>query len=107
MHQTKKGHQWHFKKGHQWHFGMKARIGADAGSGLVHSLSTTAANVADVAQAHALLHGEEKDIHADAGYQGADKRPEVAARAPQARWHIAVRRGKIKALAAGALKDLL
>ena len=99
MHQT--------KKSHQWHFGMKARIGADAGSGLVHSLSTTAANVADVAQAHALLHGEEKDIHADAGSQGADKRPEVAARAPQARWHIAVRRGKIKALAAGALKDLL
>jgi IS5 family transposase len=43
------------KKGNQWHFGMKAHIGADADSGLVHSVAGTAANVNDVTQAHTLL----------------------------------------------------
>ncbi len=46
------------KKGNQWNFGMKAHIGADAESGLVHTVVGTAANVNDVTQAHALLHGE-------------------------------------------------
>ena len=72
MHQT--------KKGNQWHFGMKAHIGADAHSGLVHTVSGTAANVADLAQLHALLHGEENKVHADAGYIGAEKREEVIAK---------------------------
>ena len=49
MHQT--------KKGNQWHFGMKAHIGVDAESGLVHTVIGTAANVNDVTQGHALLHG--------------------------------------------------
>ena len=44
MHQT--------KKGNQWHFGMKAHIGVDSETGIVHSLSTTAANVHDVTEAH-------------------------------------------------------
>jgi transposase, IS5 family len=48
MHQT--------KKGNEWHFGMKAQIGVDADSGLIHSVVGTAANVSDVSQAHALLH---------------------------------------------------
>ena len=51
MHQT--------KKGNQWYFGMKAHIGVDAASGLVHTVVGTAGNVADVTQAHALLHGDE------------------------------------------------
>ena len=51
MHQT--------KKGNQWHFGMKAHIGADVDSGLVHSLATTPANEADVEQVEDLLHGKE------------------------------------------------
>ncbi|MDP0977430.1 transposase, partial [Klebsiella pneumoniae] len=66
MHQT--------KKGNQWHFGMKAHIGADADSGLVHSVIGTAANVNDVTQAARLLHGQESDAWGDAGYQGVDKR---------------------------------
>jgi IS5 family transposase len=69
MHQT--------KKGNQWHFGMKAHIGVDAESGLVHTVIGTAANVNDVTQGHALLHGEEADVFADAGYQGVMKRPEA------------------------------
>ncbi len=58
------------KKGQQWHFGMKAHIGVDADSGLVHPQVTTPANVHDVTQAHALLHGQERYAAGDAGYQG-------------------------------------
>lgn len=60
------------KKGNQWHFGMKAHIGVDAESGLVHTVIGTAANVNDVTQAAGLLHGKEKRAWGDAGYQGAD-----------------------------------
>lgn len=60
MHQT--------KKGNQWHFGMKAHVGVDAESGLVHTVIGTAANVADVTQAGALLHGQETVAFGDAGY---------------------------------------
>jgi IS5 family transposase len=88
MHQT--------KKGNQWHFGMKAHIGADADSGLVHTVVGTAANVNDVTQAHLLLHGEETDVFGDAGYQGVDKREEN--RDKQVSWHIAMRPGKRRAL---------
>ena len=98
MHQT--------KKGNTWHFGMKAHIGVDLGTGLVHTVVGTAANVSDVSQAHALLHGEEKLALGDAGYQGVAKRPEVAARFAGVRWIVAAKRGKIKALAEGKLKEM-
>ena len=84
------------KKGNQWHFGMKAHIGADAESGLVHTVVGTAANVADVTQAHHLLHGDEADVFADAGYQGVDKREENIA--VPVNWHVAMRPGKRRAL---------
>jgi IS5 family transposase len=83
------------KKGNQWHFGMKMHIGADASSGLVHTMVTTPANVNDVTQGHALLHGEECLVFADAGYQGIDKREE---KCTDATWHVAMRPGKRKAL---------
>ena len=98
MHQT--------KKGNAWHFGMKAHLGVDLGTGLVHTVVGTAANVADVAQAHALLHGEEKLGLGDAGYQGVEKRPEVTARCGHVQWHVAAKRGKVKALAEGKIKEL-
>ncbi len=88
MHQT--------KKGNQWHFGMKAHIGVDAESGLVHTVIGTGANVNDVTQATQLLHGQEQDVFADAGYQGVDKRPE--AQGLKVNWHIAMRPGKRAAL---------
>ena len=88
MHQT--------KKGNEWHFGMKAHIGVDAESGLVHTVTGTAANVGDVTQAHALVHGEEEVVYADAGYQGVEKRPENAD--TKVRWQVAMKRGKRKAL---------
>jgi IS5 family transposase len=85
---------------------MKAHIGVDAQSGLVHSVSGTAANVADIAQTHALLHGDEKQADADAGYLGVEKREEITTRAPGVEWHVAAKRGKVKAMAAGLLKEL-
>ena len=80
------------KKGNQWHFGMKAHIGVDAESGLVHTVIGTAANVNDVTQGHGLLHGEETVVFADAGYQGAAKRAEATG----VDWHVAMRPGKRK-----------
>lgn len=88
MHQT--------KKGNQWHHGMKSHIGADAQSGLVHSMVGTAANVNDVTQAHALVHGDEADFYADAGYQDVGKREETQGMALN--WHVAMRPGKRRAL---------
>jgi IS5 family transposase len=84
------------KKGNQWHFGMKAHIGADADSGLVHTVVGTAANVNDVTQAHALLHGDETNVFADAGYVGVTKREET--QGIQAQWHVAMRPGKRRSL---------
>src|SRR5512137_862909 len=89
------------KKGNQWYFGMKAHIGADRDSKLVHTLATTAANVADITQTAALLHGEEQPVHADAGYLGVEKRAEIVALARKIDWQIAAKRGAIKALAEG------
>ena len=83
------------KKGNQWHFGMKAHIGVDADSGLVHTVRGTAAHVSDVTEGNSLLHGEEIDVFGDAGYQGADKRPEAKAHIT---WHVAMRPGKRRAL---------
>lgn len=88
MHQT--------KKGNQWHFGMKAHIGVDADSGLVHTVVGTAANVNDVTQAHKLLHGQETQAFTDSGYQGVDKRPET--QEMNVAWHVAMRPGKRKSL---------
>ena len=62
MHQT--------KKGNQWYFGLKAHIGVDAKQGTVHSVVTTAANVADCRVLPELLHGEERKVWGDGGYQG-------------------------------------
>ena len=85
MHQT--------KKGNNWHFGMKAHIGVDAETGLVHSLQTTSANVHDLTPVEELLTGEETTIFADAGYRGAERRTQA-----KATWHIAMRPGKRRVL---------
>ena len=86
MHQT--------KKGNQYFFGMKAHMGVDAESGLVHSVVGTAANVADVTQVDQLLHGKESYVSGDAGYTGVDKRPEHQNR--KMIWSIAARPSRYK-----------
>jgi len=99
MHQT--------QKGNQWYFGMKAHIGADRDSKLVHPVVGTAANVADITQTAALLHGQEQQVHADAGYIGVEKRAEIVALGRKIDWQIAGKRGTIKRLAEGAEKEAL
>ena len=94
MHQT--------KKGNQWYFGMKAHIGVDARSGLVHTVTGTAANVADVAEVPNLLHGKERDVFGDAGYTGADKR---AAKRGRKFW-IAAKRSVVKAIGDAKLRAI-
>jgi transposase, IS5 family len=104
MHQT--------KKGDQWYFGMKAHIGADADSGLVHSVHVTAANESDVAHTHELLHGQERRVHSDAGYCGVDKRAEIVTAQAEGRigahvkWLVAAKRGSVQAMPEGVLKEL-
>ena len=93
------------KKGKQWYFGMKAHIGVDAQSGLVHTVIGTAGNISDVTQAQALLHGDETDAFGDAGYQGVEKREE-STECPVT-WHVAMRPSKRKALPATPLGGLL
>jgi len=65
------------KKGNEWHFGMKCHIGVDAGSGYVHSLETTAANVHDVTMASCLIREDDEVVYGDAGYLGLEKRDEI------------------------------
>ena len=84
------------KKGNQWRFGMKAHIGVDADTGIVHSLSATPANVHDVVEAHNLLHGRETQVWCDAGYQGVHKREENLGR--EVAWQVAMRPGKRRKL---------
>lgn len=97
MHQT--------KKGDMWHFDMKAHVGVDADSGLVHSLVGPSANASDVSQAHALLHDHEDEVFGDAGNTGIEKREEMQAHT--VRWQIAMKRGKLKQMAEAPLKDLI
>jgi IS5 family transposase len=92
MHQT--------KKGNQWFFGMKAHIGVDADSGLVHTITTTAANEADVEQVGDLLHGKEEQVWADSGYRGAPSRVDR----DDLQWHIAARPSDIAKLPEGRAK---
>ncbi len=92
MHQT--------KKGSEWHFGMKVHVGVDSETGVVHSVTTTPANVRDVTEAHRLLHGGEKQVWGDAGYQGVDKRGEN--RELEVEWHVAMRPGQRRKLEPGS-----
>ncbi len=92
------------KKGEQMYFGMKAHIGADANSGLVHAVRGTSGNVHDVTEGNSLLHGEEVLAFGDAGYQGIEKRPDAKA---DVTWHIAMRPGKRRALNLDNAADVL
>jgi IS5 family transposase len=93
MHQT--------KKGNQWYFGMKAHIGADAGTGYVHSVSVTSANVHDLDETANLVRDDDEVVYTDAGYQGVEKRPEVAGdeHLSGVEFRVAARKGKLAAMA--------
>jgi len=84
----------HTRKGNQYYFGMKAHIGVDEESGMVHSTVFTPANMNDVTQAHHLLDGKETHAWGDAGYQGVEKRAECS----DVCWITAQRPGKVRAI---------
>ena len=88
MHQT--------RKGKQWYFGMKAHIGVDVDSGLVHSVAGTAANVHDLTPVARLLHGAETHVHADAGYTGIEYREDL--QGIDVAWEVAMRPGQRRQL---------
>src|ERR1035441_7497919 len=85
MHQT--------RKGNQWFFGAKAHVGVDSKEGIVHSVCTSAASVSDVHMLPDLLHGAEKKVWGDAGYQGQTEA--IHAAAPEAQG-MTSRRAKYK-----------
>jgi IS5 family transposase len=74
MHQT--------KKGNQWYFGMKAHVGVDSKTKMIHTVVATAANVADATVLPELLHGEETRVWGDQAYQGQSE--VIHRQAPQA-----------------------
>lgn len=69
MHQT--------KKGNEWRFGMKCHAGVDAGSGLVHTIEVTAANVHDINVTAKLIRADDEVVYGDSGYLGIEKREEI------------------------------
>ena len=87
MHQT--------RKGNQWFFGLKAHIGVDADSGLVHTVVATPANVHDLAVAGSLLNGDEAVVHGDSGYRGIARWCDT----PGVAWMVAMPPGKRRLLA--------
>ena len=96
------------KNSNRWHFGMKVNIGVYKESGLIHTVETTSANVHDITRAAQLLHGEEEVVYGDAGYQGIEKRAEMAGKSTTFR--VAMRPGKRRVLPdtpEGRLLDLV
>ena len=94
MHQT--------KKGNQWYFGMKAHIGVDAGTGYIHTVTATAANVHDLDQAPHLVRADDEVVYADAGYQGVDTRADITGdeQLSKVEFRVAARKGRLAAMAA-------
>ena len=83
---------------------MKAHIGVDADSGLVHTVRGTSGHVGDITEGNSLLHGQETDAFGDAGYQGVAKRPDAK---DSVTWHIAMKPGKRKMLRKDKASDVL
>ena len=81
---------------------MKAHIGADAGTGYVHSVTVTGANVHDLDEAAAPVRGDDEVVYTDAGYQGVQRRPEVAGdgHLSTVEFRVAARKGALQAMPA-------
>lgn len=73
----------HTAKGKQWYFGMKAHLGVDSRTKLIHTILASAANVADRDALPHLLHGRETRVWGDQGYQG--QSDAIHLRAPRAK----------------------
>ena len=74
------------RKGNDWYFGMKAHVGVDADSGVVHSLDTSTAKLHDSQVWDEVLHGDEVSVWADKGYVSAER--EAAFAGPGKVWGV-------------------
>ena len=92
------------KKGNQWHFGMKVHIWVDSDTGIVHSMSATAANARDVTQAHNLLHGARRWCGVMPGIRGVHKRRENLGL--EVEWRVAMRPGSRRKQEPGSAEAL-
>jgi IS5 family transposase len=90
------------KKGNQWYFGMKAHVGVDAGTGYAHAVTATGANVHDLDELANLVRADDEVVYADAGYQGAEQRPEITGdeQLSTVQFRVAARKGKLAAMTA-------
>lgn len=95
------------KKGGQWYFGMKVHAGVDAGSGHVHTITGTSANVHDVTQTHALIREDDEVASGDSDSLGVEKRQEIREdeRLSNVDFRITRRPGSIKTLGVGRSYD--
>lgn len=89
------------KKGNQWYFGMKAHIGVDAGTGYVHTVTATGANVHDLDEIANLMRGDDEVVYTDAGYQGVQKRHDITGdeRRSEVEFRVAARKGRLAKMA--------
>jgi len=99
MHQT--------KKGNEWRFGMKCHTGVDAGTGFVHTVEVSSANVHDIVMAGELIRKDDTVVYGDAGYLGIERHPEIVQDPHKSKidYRINQRPGKINALKDGPGKD--
>jgi IS5 family transposase len=88
---------------------MKGHIGADAGTGMVHSVTFTAANEHDIQEAHKLVRKDDGFVNADAGYRGIEKREEIIKdeQMSQVKWRVNERKGKGNRLTKALYKDAI
>ena len=95
------------KKGNEWRFGMKCHAGVDAGTGYIHSIEATPANVHDVTEAAKLIRPDDEVVYGDAGYLGIENRPEIAGDAHKSKidYRINNRPGKARGMKEGPAKD--
>jgi IS5 family transposase len=89
------------QKRSQWYFGMKAHVGVDAGTGYVHAVSVTAANVHDLQPVPGLVRADDEVVYADSGYRGVQKRPDVRGDPVLARveFKVTARKSQLEAMA--------
>jgi IS5 family transposase len=87
------------QKGNEWYFGMKAHIGADAGTGMIHSASFTGANIHDIEEARKLVRPDDDFAFGDAGYTGIAKRKEIQTdeNLSKIEWRVNERKGEARA----------
>jgi IS5 family transposase len=91
------------KKGNQYYFGMKAHIGVDKETRLVHTVVTTTASVHDSSVMEDLLYGDETEVYGDKGYAKDERREKYAARGVA--WHVSHKARRGQALTARQKKE--